>query len=94
MGDRIKAAGLLRDPLSIGVGLAAFRETHFVRSMLVCDYVANSAYRHQLARVVSWLVKRTLDARVYLVHYDTIAQLVVDDIAVRFVALRFMRPTS
>lgn len=57
------------DLLCFGVGVATIQETHCLRCWCSC-VVIYLAYVNQLTRVVSLLVKRTLDANVDLVHVD------------------------
>lgn len=81
--DRSKAAHTLRDLLSFGVYVVLIQETDCVCEVdvraLSSDYVICSAYGDQLARNVSLRVKRTLGARVDLVHVDLGVWLIVTD---------------
>lgn len=70
--NRGTASRLLRDLLSSGVDVAAIQETLFVCNVDACvletDFVVYSAYGERQARGISLLVKRTLDAKMNLVH--------------------------
>lgn len=57
--------------------------------MLSNDYVFYSAYSDQLASGVSLLLRRTLDARVELVHVDSGGMLIVANIAVNNSSFQF-----
>ena len=87
MRDRSHASRVLRDLLSLNVDVAAIEETHFVceadERVLSGDYVVFSAYGDRLARGVSLLVKRSLDAVVDIVHVGADGRLIVADVAVK-----------
>lgn len=71
-----KAACPLCDLSSLGMDVAVIQETHFVcdinSHVLYSDVVVYSAYRDQVAKGVSLLVKRFLDARMNFVHVNAV----------------------
>lgn len=71
--------------------MSAIQETNFVCDVDACvlfiDFVY-SAYGDRLVKVVSLLMRRTLGARVDLVHVNVRWVLIVADIAVKSVTVR------
>lgn len=74
--------------------VVAIQETHYVCDVnaivMSNEFVVSSAYREQLSRGVSLLVKCSLDTRVGIVHLGVEGQLLMADIAMRTVSFRFV----
>lgn len=68
---------------------AVMQETNFVCNIHACVmfhyFVIFSAYGVRLASCVFLLVKRTLNARVALVHIDPVSRMIVAYISVKMV---------